>query len=56
LEKNPKRPEVDLILGSGLGVLADEIEGLVTISYTDIPGFTVPGAFTSENFSKNIKG
>lgn len=33
------QPDIGLILGSGLGVLADEIESRVTIPYTDIPGF-----------------
>lgn len=32
-------PKVGLILGSGLGVLADEIENPVTIPYDDIPHF-----------------
>ncbi|WP_035186196.1 purine-nucleoside phosphorylase [Alteribacter aurantiacus] len=32
-------PQIGLILGSGLGVLADEIEQAVTIPYSDIPGF-----------------
>lgn len=35
------RPTVGLILGSGLGVLADEIEDVVTIQYKDIPHFPV---------------
>ncbi|HEX7065560.1 MAG TPA: purine-nucleoside phosphorylase [Bacillales bacterium] len=34
-------PTVGLILGSGLGVLADEIEEPVAVSYQDIPGFPV---------------
>jgi purine-nucleoside phosphorylase len=34
-------PEVGLILGSGLGVLADEIENPVIIDYKDIPHFPV---------------
>ncbi|CAM3712374.1 purine-nucleoside phosphorylase [Alkalicoccus chagannorensis] len=33
------KPEIGLILGSGLGVLADEIESPVVIPYKDIPGF-----------------
>jgi purine-nucleoside phosphorylase len=33
------RPEVALILGSGLGALADAIEGGVALSYGEIPGF-----------------
>lgn len=32
-------PRVAIILGSGLGQLADEIADSVTIQYTDIPGF-----------------
>lgn len=32
-------PKIGLILGSGLGVLGDEIENSVTISYRDIPHF-----------------
>ncbi|WP_019242111.1 MULTISPECIES: purine-nucleoside phosphorylase [Bacillus] len=34
-------PEIGLILGSGLGILADEIEDAVAISYSDIPNFPV---------------
>ncbi|MBO8170613.1 MAG: purine-nucleoside phosphorylase [Bacillaceae bacterium] len=34
-------PEVGLILGSGLGVLADEIEDAVKLDYEDIPHFPV---------------
>ena len=34
-------PEIGLILGSGLGVLADEIENPITIPYHDIPEFPV---------------
>lgn len=40
------KPKVGLILGSGLGDLAEEIEDAVKIKYTDIPHFplsTVPG-------------
>ncbi|MFD1360615.1 purine-nucleoside phosphorylase [Lentibacillus salinarum] len=35
----PAKPVLGLILGSGLGVLADEIEDLVTFAYKDIPHF-----------------
>lgn len=45
-EKIKVKPKVGLILGSGLGDLADEIENEVRIKYTDIPHFplsTVPG-------------
>jgi purine-nucleoside phosphorylase len=34
-------PEIGLILGSGLGVLADEIEDPIKIPYNEIPGFPV---------------
>ena len=34
-------PTVGLILGSGLGILADEIEDAVVIDYKDIPNFPV---------------
>lgn len=34
-------PELGLILGSGLGVMADEIENPVKIKYNDIPHFPV---------------
>nr|WP_078550552.1 purine-nucleoside phosphorylase [Litchfieldia alkalitelluris] len=34
-------PEIGLILGSGLGVLADEIENAIKIPYSDIPEFPV---------------
>ncbi|WP_252313303.1 purine-nucleoside phosphorylase [Sinobaca sp. H24] len=35
------QPEIGLILGSGLGILADEIEEAVVIPYEKIPGFPV---------------
>jgi purine-nucleoside phosphorylase len=31
-----------IVLGSGLGSLADEVEGAVSIPYQDLPGFPVP--------------
>ena len=34
-------PDVALILGSGLGALADEIEAVATVDYRDIEGFPV---------------
>lgn len=40
-EKLPEKPEIGLILGSGLGVLADRMEGAVRIPYRDIPHFPV---------------
>ena len=37
-------PEVALVLGSGLGGLAEELEGAVAITYADIPHFPVSTA------------
>jgi purine-nucleoside phosphorylase len=34
-----RKPKVALVLGSGLGGLADAVEGAVTIPYREIPGF-----------------
>jgi purine-nucleoside phosphorylase len=45
-QRLPIRPEVALVLGSGLGVLAERMEQAVRIPYGDIPHFpvsTVPG-------------
>ncbi len=39
--KTDKKPEIGLILGSGLGVLADEIENSIVIPYAEIPHFPV---------------
>jgi purine-nucleoside phosphorylase len=38
-----ERPAVALVLGSGLGALADEIEDAVRIPFSDVPGFVAPG-------------
>jgi purine-nucleoside phosphorylase len=40
-EKLSIQPEIGLILGSGLGVLADEIEEPIKIPYNEIPEFPV---------------
>lgn len=37
----PESPKIGLILGSGLGILADEIENPVKLKYEDIPEFPV---------------
>ena len=45
-EQLPFTPDLALVLGSGLGGLADEIENPVFIPYRDVPGFplsTAPG-------------
>jgi purine-nucleoside phosphorylase len=34
-------PQVAIILGSGLGALADQVEAVATLPYGDIPGFAV---------------
>lgn len=34
-------PQAGIILGSGLGALADEVDALASIPYEDIPGFAV---------------
>lgn len=40
-EKTSVKPEIGLILGSGLGILAELIEDAVAIPYEDIPHFPV---------------
>lgn len=41
--RDARVPDVALILGSGLGALADELEDAVAIRFSDIPGFPEPG-------------
>ena len=36
------QPKIGLILGSGLGKVADSLENRIVISYREIPGFPVP--------------
>lgn len=40
-EKTDFVPRVALVLGSGLGALADNIDTVITVSYDEIPGFPV---------------
>jgi purine-nucleoside phosphorylase len=40
-EKLQQQPKIGLILGSGLGVLADDIVNPIKIPYNEIPGFPV---------------
>src|SRR4051794_2357004 len=37
------RPTVGIVLGSGLGGLADDVEDVHTVAYGDLPGFPVGG-------------
>lgn len=39
-----RKPQIGIVLGSGLGALADRIEGAEVLSYSDIPGFPVSTA------------
>ena len=43
-ERLPAAPQVGLVLGSGLGGLADRLESPVYIPYAEIPGFAVSTA------------
>lgn len=36
------KPKLAIVLGSGLGGLAERIEGAVALAYRDLPGFPVP--------------
>lgn len=38
-ERIPFTPEIAIILGSGLGPLADEVEDPIIIDYAEIPNF-----------------
>ena len=40
-ERIKTKPEIGMVLGSGLGQMADYIEDAETIDYSDIPGFPV---------------
>lgn len=41
---NQQTPDVAIILGSGLGPLADSLENAVAVKYSDLPGFPVSTA------------
>jgi purine-nucleoside phosphorylase len=43
-ERTDTEPSIGLVLGSGLGALADELDGRVEIAYADIPGWPVSTA------------
>jgi len=43
-DRLPAAPQVGLVLGSGLGGLADRLENPVYIPYSEIPGFVVSTA------------
>ncbi|WP_042353496.1 purine-nucleoside phosphorylase [Bacillus rubiinfantis] len=47
--KTDARPTIGMILGSGLGMLADEIENPVTIPYSEIPHFAKSEAIGHAN-------
>jgi xanthosine phosphorylase len=42
-ERAGLRPRVGLVLGSGLGAVADAVEGATVVPYDDLPGFPRPG-------------
>jgi len=44
LSKSRLRPQIALVLGSGLGAFADELAGATRIPYAKIPGFPKPTA------------
>ncbi|HXW19216.1 MAG TPA: purine-nucleoside phosphorylase, partial [Roseiarcus sp.] len=35
-------PSIGIVLGSGLGSLADEAEDATSVPYQDLPGFPIP--------------
>ncbi|MFD2446933.1 purine-nucleoside phosphorylase [Bacillus sp. CGMCC 1.16607] len=49
MSKTDYRPTIGMILGSGLGTLADEIENPVNIPYSEIPHFAKSGAIGHAN-------
>ena len=52
-----RKPEIGIVLGSGLGKLADQIEDPLVVPYKDIPGFPVSTAIGHKgNFIIGILG
>ena len=41
--RTPLVPEVGIVLGSGLGGLADDLEDAVAIPFAELPGWPMPG-------------
>lgn len=54
LDKIKIKPEIAIILGTGLATLLDEIEDKVEISYSDVPNFLI--STTTDNPGKFIFG
>ena len=54
ISKTTIRPEVGIILGTGLGGLVDEIEQQEVLNYSDIPNF--PGSTVSGHSGRLILG
>src|SRR5271169_4989920 len=42
--KSPLRPEIGIVLGSGLGAFAESLQGAIRIPYSEIPGLPVSTA------------
>jgi xanthosine phosphorylase len=42
-ERAGRRPRVGVVLGSGLGAVADSVQDATTVGYEDLPGFPRPG-------------
>ncbi len=42
-ERGPETPRVGVVLGSGLGAVADGVADAVTVGYEELPGFPEPG-------------
>jgi len=43
IERAGRRPRVGLVLGSGLGAVADSVEEATAVGYDELPGFPRPG-------------